>query len=279
MTELIYFSMAQPLDRSLLEEFLRRHWPAGAFHWVEDIYAYAMDNELDPGKTYISLEVTKAAFCHHYSVYAGDEPTLPLRRRIELLGELARSAGLEILSTDDEASPWSRVLIGRDGQASTVQTAMGDEPVVEGFYNFPFGDFRTKRLLEPEQLAALKGLLEPVFRDVEIDYSTDGPVINGAFNKVKEGFPLLRGFDHHYEVRPLGKTRWLDREQKSERFIGVMRQFQKLEGLALCIFPRNFSVLENIEGGSDTEEHCIVLGENGELQKIVYKPRRRSWPD
>lgn len=274
MKETIYFNTAQQLDEALLEHFLRDNFNSKEFIWITNFYEFVIDNEINNQKTYISLETSIEGFKYHYSVY--DNFDLTLRERIEILKTLADKANLEILSTDDELNPWSWVLIEQNGQTSTIQTKDDDVLVIDDFYNFPFGDFRTKSKLTEVELGILKQIVIKKYPKIDIHHGYDGPVINGDFNKVKNNFDQLSLFDNHYEIVPLGKNDWLDKNEKSELFINLMIQFRDQINKELCLFPRNYSEVKNIEGGSDSEEHCILLTSFGQ-EKLVYKQRRKSW--
>lgn len=274
MKETIYFNTAQQLDEALLEHFLRGNFNSKEFIWITNFYEFVIDNEINNQKTYISLETSTEGFKYHYSVY--DNFELTLRERIEILKTLADKANLDILSTDDEVNPWSWVLIEQNGQTSTIQTKDDDVLVIDDFYNFPFGDFRTKSKLTEVELGVLKQIVIKKYPKIDIHHGYDGPVINGDFNKVKNNFDKLSLFDNHYEIVPLGKNDWLDKNDKSELFINLMIKFRDQINKELCLFPRNYSEVKNIEGGSDSEEHCILLTSFGQ-EKLVYKQRRKSW--
>lgn len=276
MNERIYFNTTQRLDKALFESFLHENFKSNEFIWVTNFYEFIIDNEIDRQKTYISLETSTEGFKFHYSVFDSYNLDQTLRERIEILKNLAQKLSIEILSTDDEVNPWSWVLIEPNGQTSTIQTKNDDVLVIEEFYNFPFGDFKTVDKLSQLQIEQLKALIENLYLEIEIDYSTDGPIINGDFNKVKDSFENLKDFENHYEIRPVGKTQWFDKEEKSEQFISIMKEFRKLSNKDLCIFPRNFSNVQNIEGGSDSEEYCILLTISGQ-EKIIYKQTRKTW--
>lgn len=276
MNESIYFNTTQRLDKALFESFLHETFKSNEFIWITNFYEFIIYNEIDKQKTYISLETSPEGFKFHYSVFDSYNLDQPLRERIEILKTLAKKLSVEILSTDDEVNPWSWVLIEPNGQTSTIQTKNDDVLVIEEFYNFPFGDFRTKGKLSQLQIELLKVLIENLYLEIEIEYSTDGPIINGDFNKVKDSFEKLKDFENHYEIRPIGKTQWFDKEEKSEQFISIMKEFRKVINKDLCIFPRNFSTVQNMEGGSDSEEYCILLTTSGQ-EKIIYKQRRRTW--
>jgi hypothetical protein len=83
-------------------------------------------------------------------------------------------------------------------------------------------------------------------------------------------------FEHHYGIVPLGKNEWLSKDDKSELFVALMTEFHLQTGYSLCLFPRNYSEIKTIEGGSDSEEYCLILSEN-KMEKVVYKQRRVSW--
>lgn len=277
MDELIYFNVKSPLAQAAFEKFLTDNFDCKSFYWVTDFYQYCIENEIDREKTYISLVILNdgIGFKYHYSV-RGNNFQQSLRQRIELLKPLAKQEQVEILSTDDEIDPFSMVLIEPNGQTSTVHFKTVEDFIIEDFYNFPFGDFRTAQPITNGEKDILINIIKPVYPDISIWHGTDGPVINGDFNKVKANFKKLKGFDQHYEIRPNGKNEWLHKTEKSNLFIALMKDFQRQLQKDLCIFPPNYSVVQNIEGGSDSEEHCILLSDTGE-EKIVYKQRRKSW--
>jgi hypothetical protein len=276
MNERIYFNTAEPLDKALFESFLHENLKCNEFIWITNFYEFIVDNEIEKQKTYISFETSTEGFKFHYVVFDRCNFGHTLRERIEILKSLAQKLRIEILSTDDEVNPWSWVFIEPNGETSTVQTKNDNELVVEEFYNFSFGDFRTEDKLGHLEIEQLKALIKGLYSEIQVDYSTDGPIINGDFNKVKDRYEKLKGFENHYEIRPVGKTPWFDKEEKSEQFISMMKEFRKLINKTLCIFPRNFCDVKNIEGGSDSEEYCILLTSSGQ-EKIIYKQRRKSW--
>lgn len=276
MNERIYFNTTQRLDKALFELFLNETFNSNQFIWITNFYEFIIDNDVDKQKTYISLETSTEGFKFHYSVFDNNNLELTLRERIEILKTLAQKLSIEILSTDDEVNPWTWVLIETNGETSTIETKNDDILVVDNFYNFPLGDFRTKTKLADAELNVLKKIIEKKFPNIDIHHGNDGPVINGDFNEVKNNFDQLNLFDDHYEIVPIGKNDWLDKNEKSKLFVNLMLEFQDQVNRELCLFPSNYSEVKNIEGGSDSEEHCILLTSFGQ-EKIVYKQRRKSW--
>ena len=277
MSETIDFHTTQLLDKIVFESFLYNNLKSIEFIWMKNFYEFAIDNKIDRYKTYISLETSTEGFKYHYSVFDSHEPGLPLRDRIEILKKLAKKINIEILSSDDEINPWSWVLIEPNGHASTIQSKTADDVlIIEDFYNFPFGEFRTVKKLNQFQMDQLKQIIKILYLDIKINYSTDGPIMNGDFNKLKSNFEKLKDFENHYEIGPVGKNQWFDKEEKSKHFISIMKEFRKMISVDLCIFPRNFCDVKNIEGGSDTKEYCILLSTSG-YEKIIYKQRRKTW--
>lgn len=275
MKEIIYFNTEQPLEQNSLEKFLSDKFEWTSFHWCANIYDFLSENKVHDRTAYISVEKSNHGFKYHYSVFALRSSALILNEQVELLKNLSEKEGIQILSTDDETDPWTWVLVEPNGQISTVHIE-GEELVVAGPYNFPFGAFSTKTKLADSELEALKKIIANLYQHIEISSSTEGSLISGSFEKVKNNFSQLQGFSNYYVVRPIGKNRWLDRNTKSDVFTSFMNEFQKQVKKEFCIFPRNFSEVKNIEGGSDNEEHCILLTAT-EIEKIVYKPRRKSW--
>ncbi|MCT4562455.1 MAG: hypothetical protein N4A41_13895 [Crocinitomicaceae bacterium] len=276
MYERIYFNTAQLLDKALFERFLHENLMSIEFIWITNFNEFILDNEIDKQTTYISLETSTAGFKFHYSVFENNILELTLRERIEILKNLAKKFNVEILSTDDEVNPWTWVLIEPNGETSTIETKDADVLVVDDFYNFPIGDFRTKTKLSDSEIDVLKEIITTSFPNIDIVYGTDGPVINGNFNKVKSNFHELSLFDNHYTIVPVGKNIWLDKNEKSELFVDFMLDIGKQINKDLCVFPSNYSEVKKIEGGSDSEEHCLIVTKET-IEKIVYKRRRKSW--
>lgn len=276
MREVIYFSTKELLDKQNLEFFLADTFQSHDFFWISDFYSYASDNEIDHSKTYVSLETSNEGYKYNYSVFDSNFIEISLKNKIQILKGLSAKENIEILSADDEVDPFSWVLIEPNGHTSTVQTKLTDDLIIDDYYNFPFGNFRTTEPLTERENTILKEIIKSVYPNILMEYSSDVPIINGNFNKVKVNNQSLKNFDNHYEIRPVGKNEWMDREDKSIRFVVLMKEFQGEIQKDLCVFPRNFSEVKNIEGGSDSEEHCILLTGSGE-EKIVYKQRRKSW--
>ena len=275
MKEKIRFNTEIQMDKSLSESFLYETFKPNSVIWVKDFFKFASKNKVDAKSTYVSLKVSGKGFKYYYAISDSYTPDLTLRTRIEILRELAKALKIKILSTDDELNPFSRVLIEPDGETSTIQTQL-KSLIVDRFYNFFFGEFRTKNKLNEQEILDLRRLLIDLYPNIELEQLSDGPVFGGAFNQAKENIEKLRDFDYHYRIKPIGKNRWLDIEEKSEIFISVMKELNNLWKQDICAFPRNFSKVETIEGGSDSEEHCIVLT-NLTQEKIIYKQRRKSW--
>ncbi len=273
MNETIFFNTAQKLDEHRFESFLKENFKSDKFIWVNNYYEFAIDNEIDNQWTYISLVTTIEGFKYHYSVFNSYDHALPLRERIEILRKLADEEQVDILSSDDEVNPWSWVLIEKNGQTSTIQTRGNDVLVIDDFYNFPLGDFRTKVKLTDIELNVLKQIIATKYPNIDIHHGYDGPVINGDFNKIKNNFKQLKLFDNHYEIVPVGKNEWFDKNEKSELFINLMLQFQDKVNKELCLFPRNYVEVKNIYGGSDSEEYCLLISKD-KSEKIVYKECR-----
>lgn len=222
MNERIYFNTTQRLDKALFELFLNETFNSNEFIWITNFYEFIVENEVDKQKTYISLETSTEGFKFHYSVFDSNKIEQTLRERIEIVKKLAHKAKLDIFSTDDEVNPWSWVLIEQSGQTSTIQTKDDDVLIIDDFYNFPLGDFRTKVKLTDVELNILKQIIATKYPNIDIHHGYDGPVINGDFNKVKNNFEQLYLFDNHYEIVPIGKNEWLDKNEKSEVFISLI---------------------------------------------------------
>lgn len=265
MDIVIDFSSKTSFTQPVVEKFLIEEFCCNSIYWVSNFFEYCIENEIDAEKTYISHIISNEGFKYHYTVWSNKYTRRTLRQRIELLKQLAKKEQIEILSSDDEIAPFSMVLIEPNGKASTVMLKTVDDLIIEDSYNFPLGDFRTENPITDQEREIIIKIIKPVYSEISIEHGTDGPIINGDFNKVKPHFEKLKGFDQHYEIRPAGKNEWLDRTEKSGLFIAFMKDFQKQLQKDLCIFPRNYrDINDNVNA-----EHCILLTNGGE-EKIVY---------
>ncbi len=273
--EEIYFHTERELDKKSLEQVLSNCLGADKFLWIEDFDKFILTNELDQTQTYISKKTSSKGFKFYYFIFSNYGENLSLRQRIELLKVLSKKENIQIISTDDEVNPWSKVLVEPTGQSSTIIIIDTDDDslTIDRFYNFPFGDFSTKTKLTDKELHLLKQIIAIKYPNINIHHGFDGP---GDFNRAKKSFELLSLFENHYTIVPNGKNEWLDKNEKSELFVSFMKSFQKYLNKELCIFPSNYSEVKNIEGGSDSEEYCLVLTKD-KAEKIIYKQRRKSW--
>ncbi|MEL6558105.1 MAG: hypothetical protein AAFQ94_07970, partial [Bacteroidota bacterium] len=121
----------------------------------------------------------------------------------------------------------------------------------------------------------LRKLISEYVSDFKFDKSS-GPTYNSDFEKVKEKIPHLRGFSFYAAIKPLGRQTWYSNNTKSKILLTVLSDITKTIPVELCVFPADFRKVENIEGGSDSEEYCVILS-NGKSEKVVYKQRRKSW--
>jgi hypothetical protein len=264
MSGVIYFYTRNEIDPLRLDLFLSKTFGEKEYIWITDFIDHCIDNEIDPAKAYISFDILKEDFKCIYEVFDKSAPRLSLRERVNLLKHLSVEIVDEILSSDDEVDPYSYILIEPNGQTSTVTANLKEELVVENYYNFPFGYFRTTQKITDADLDCLNAVVMPIYPHIQVEYSNlDGP-------------EKLKQFAHHYEIRPLDKNNWFDREEKSELFIQAMQAYQKMINKDLCIYPPNFSEVKNIKGGSDSEEYCVLITALGQ-ERIVYKERRESW--
>lgn len=269
MSFISYFHTEQAIDKNELEAFLTETFGVSYFIWVEDFYEYLVTHEIEEEQTYIGITMEKTGFRYGYDIFNRGHAELKLRTRIDSLKKLAIRLEISILASDDEIAPYSYVLIEPTGETSTIMIEWGDELVVKGVYNFPWGYFRTKERLSGNELHQLRELSK-IYPELEINYDTDGPVTNGNFNKVRAGIEQLRQFDHLYELRPTGKNIWHTLDEKAQLFMECMNDFQKAIKKDLCVFTRQMVGAK--EEQNTEEEYCEVLSSKGQ-ERIVYYRR------
>jgi hypothetical protein len=262
MFELFDFCVQAPLDRFVIEKGLADNFNCKSFCWVNDFFEYASENEPDWENVYLSLAIAEDGFKYIYSVFGKGSIPATMLPIVEMLKQLAKNEETEIITADDDMHPDCMILIEPNGHTSTVLMKTAQYLVIEEFYNYPLGDFRTEKPITEADKEILRELIAFKYPGITIWEGADGPCINGPFNKVKADFHKLKNFDWHYEIRPEGKNEWLVKFERIDLFKSLMHQFYRSIQKDLCLFPRNYTEIKG-------EEYCIVLSGMGE-EKIVY---------
>ncbi|MFB6454764.1 hypothetical protein ACE38W_05780 [Chitinophaga sp. Hz27] len=276
MRFLLDFFSAIQLDLSCLENFLSRHFGSGKFRVISDFFDFIISGEApDMDTIYIGVDIEEQEFKYCYRVFSYCKDETTLIQQIALLKLLAKENNIRLLATDDEVFSCSWVLIEPDGQTSTVAVPAAANLTITGFYNFPFGAFVTQKRLSTMDIQKLKVLMTPIYPEIDIWLGAEGIKIS-EFDNFKLEDSRLKAFDFHGVITPIGKNPWYNKVEKSRLFTMVMKEFQVYLQQEICIFPSIFRELKSIRGGTDSEEHCILLNKGIE-DKIIYKKARMSW--
>lgn len=263
----IYFHLKENINKKSFEMFIKNQFGFSSIQWVNDIIDYFSSNTLNENTALITENISNAGFKYHYNLYGNRvKYKMSLREEVEVLKELSNKLNIEILTSDDEIDPFTYILIEPNCQATTIDIA--DDPeelILEGYYNFELGSFMIHRKLIEKELKALNEIIKELYNVFKITYSQEP---NTILN--------IKRFCHRYVIKPEGKNNWISIEEKSEKFTEMMIRFQKEIKEEICIFPKNYMKIVNIDGGSDSEEHCLIIDQD-KIEKIIYKYPRKSW--
>jgi hypothetical protein len=280
----IYFAISSKIEPYTIVDFCSKKLaiPDSHFLVVEDFIEYCTDNEIKENIYYIQYSRSSGEFDAWVKVYTKNDFYSDIDNCVDFLKELSQKSNERIVTGDEYTDPYSYILIEPTGTISTFDVEYDsfnarDEINLGEFQNHFFGQFALSIKIDKGQLKTdLAELFKNEFSEFELQSGTSGPVVNGDFDKNKSKFKELNNFDYHFDIIPKGKQKWLSIKSKTDIFIDRMKQFSADKSLDICLFPADYSKVENIEGGSDSEEYCIHCA-SGQSNTIIYKYRRKSW--
>lgn len=280
----ICFAISSNVKLEVIIEFCRQELPtsSGEIFLVEDHIEYYPSDDFDTTKTCVRYSVSSGEFDAWVQIYSKDELYSDFNEIIIFLKKLSQFSNAQLLISDDTLDVCSFILIEPSGQCSTIQVEFDsynekDELNFGWYENHFFGQFALKHPIDENSLKMeLAELFKDSFNEFEVQIRNSGPVVNGDFDKNKLQFTSLADYCYHFDIIPKGKQKWYSIREKTEIFSKKMTDFSVRNNIDVCIFPADFSEVENIEGGSDSTQYCINCV-NGQTEKIVYKIRRESW--
>jgi len=281
---IIAFFITSNISKTSIKTFCstRFNIPANHIQIIEDFNELPFRDKRNPAMLFIKYNLLFGTFDASVEIYTRNEFYKPFESRIDLCKSLSNHLNTNLITSDEDVHPYSFLLIEPSGNCSTISAdyiTEDDKDALEigSFFNHIFGQFRLKIQQDINQLnKRLEDLFAEEFDNFELNVGTSGPVINGDFDRLHTTINELKDYQFHYSIRPLNKQKWFSIQQKSDIFKQKMIDFSKDQKLHICLFPADYSVVKNIEGGSDSEEYCMNVI-NGEAQKIIYKQRRKSW--
>jgi hypothetical protein len=275
----IYFHAAREVSEKQLLHAIHHIMQATKVEWIENSYTY--DGDFTPGVLYVERRIGAGQFKFGYEMqFVTERKPLTIREKIGVLQRLAKQFSLPTLAPTEDIDPYTFISIDDDGFASSVGVEPApynekSEITIEGPYNFSFGGFA---LVEPLTYSEEMLLIE-LFREFMANFdvvNVGSELFNPDFRNYKSTSIPLRGYNHFYLLVPFGKNTWYSNEEKSTLFIEQMTRFCRESNKDVCLFPANSSTTANIPGGSDSERSCVNITATG-IEKITYKPRRKTW--
>jgi hypothetical protein len=276
MRSIYFYSTGKIKDADLIEVFCPME-PFKKVNETPDFYALE-DEEFNPDNfLYVELTDTGGQFKHHYRIFLPAHLIPFWREKVNLLIDLAKRSEFDLLTDDEGVNPYMFIHITADGNAFAVGVIADDfnerdELTIEAFYPNSPGSFATAQPLRETELDELQ-IRWSEFLSIS-GFRKIGPEF--YFESFRGQFPLLEKFNNYYVILPQDDSRWMSKGERSQLLVEVMLRFAEQSGVDVCLFPANSTTVENIPGGSDSEYSCIVVV-NGLTERIIFKPRRKSW--
>jgi hypothetical protein len=249
---------------------------------VENFIDYCSDNEINSDKFYIEHRVTSGQFDAWFEAYLKEEKFNDIKERVDFLKGLSSKYNLEILTSDEDLNPYSFILIKPD---KTCCTIVVDYDSYDEKKEMNFGQYRNaffgtialeNKIDENELKKSLSNIFSDYYDDLIFEYYNQDFFMKSLKEKTFLGKLFKNNYPHHYILKTEGKQNWYSVRQRVDIFKEGIKELAKKSDLEICLFPADYSKIENIPGGSDSEEYCLQYLKGLEKQTI-YKKRRKSW--
>lgn len=247
---------------------------------VDNFIDYCSENEIESDKIYIEHRVTSGQFDAWYEAYLKDDKFNDIENRIDFLKGLSSKYNLEILTSDEDFNPYSFILINPDKPCCTIDVDYDsydekEEMNFGQYWNANFGTIALEKKIDDLE-KRLSNIFSEYYDELSLEYYNQ----DFYLKSLKEGTflrkLLKKNYPHHFIVKPIGKQNWYSVKQKVEIFTEGIKKLAKNSDFEICLFPADYSKVENIPGGSDSEEYCLQYF-NGFEKRTIYKKRRKSW--
>ncbi len=276
MNSIYFYSISKIKDADLIAVFCPME-PVKKVNETADFYALEGEEFNPDNFLYVELTETGGQFKYHYRIFLPAHLIPFLREKVNLLIDLAKRSAIDLLTDDEGINPYTFIHITGDGNAFAVGVIADDynerdELTIEAFYPNSPGSFATAQSLRETDLNELQ-IRWSEFLSIS-GFRKIGPEF--YFESFRSQFSVLEKFSHYYVIIPKDDSLWMSKEERSQLLVEIMLRFAEQSGMDVCLFPANATTVENIPGGSDSEHSCIVVM-NGLTERIIFKPRRKSW--
>ncbi len=249
---------------------------------IENFIDYCSDNEINSEKIFIEHRVTSGQFDACYETYLKDEEFNDIENRVDFLKGLSSRYNSEILTSDEDCNPYSFILIKPDKTCYTIDVDYDsydekEEMNFGQYWNAFFGTIALENKIDENELKiSLSSIFSEYYDDLSLEYYNQDFFLKSLNGKTFLGKLFKNNYPHHYIVKPEGKQNWYSVRQKVDIFKEGIKELAKQTDLEICLFPADYSKVENIPGGSDSEEYCLQYLQGIE-KRTIYKKRRKSW--
>ena len=252
------------------------------FEVIDNFIDYCSNNEINSDKIYIEHKVTSGQFDAWYEAYLDDEKFNDIERRVDFLKGLSSKYNLEILTSDEDFNPYSFILIKPDKSCCTINVDYDsyndrEEMNFGQYWNAFFGTIAIKKKVDENELnIKLSSIFGHYYDNIKLEYYYQDFFLKSLSEKSFLGKLFKNNYPHHFIIKLDGKQNWYSVSQKVDIFAEGIKKLAKNSDFEICLFPADYSKVENIPGGSDSEEYCLQYF-NGFEKRTIYKKRRKSW--
>lgn len=242
--------------------------------------AFCKQQEVFDEDSFFEIKKEEGEYCYSIEAYFKKEDFKDIDFQVNFLTAFCKAYTQRVVLDGEWLAPMAYILIEPSGSRSTI--AVNFEEMEAGRLTFDcyndlvFGRFVSSVKFSVEAIQeAMEAIFEGKVNDLRIQYELQKEG-RSSFSIGKEKYPILQKMNHFYSLFPLGKNPWFSNKNKAKIFVEGMEKFYQKQQIPIACFPAGFSIIENIPGGSDSEEHLILINEKGK-EKIIYKERRKRW--
>lgn len=278
---LIIFYTENPVSKNQLENFLNNEFCRTEFFWFteyDDDYLKNTENQADNVIQIRHEKIAETGFCHAYEIMSNLKD-LDFNEETTILKRLAQYIEMQIMASDDEIAEFLWQVIDIDGKSFTgvIDDDIEESLILIACESTSVASFYTQNPLSIAEENQLKQLFKAFYPQIILEYEKLN--LSNDRNLVKIfGEQQLAKLTHSYKIYPVISKTWKSKKAKSEIAISVFKQWQSLYPEIVLLFPADYRKVENVKGGCDSREYCVVLN-NGNFDKIEYKqPKDWNYP-
>lgn len=275
---LIIFYTQNPIAKNQLESFLNKELFRTEFFWsteYDDDYLKNTENQADDVIQIRYEKIADTGFCYAYEIMSNLR-YLDVDKETSILKRLAQYIQMQIMASDHETAGFLWQVIDIDGKSFTgvIDDDNEESLILVGCESTSVASFYTQNLLSIAEENQLKQRFQEFYPQIILEYEKLN--LSNDKNLVKIfGEEQIAKLTHFYKIYPVISKTWKSQKTKSEIAMSVFKQWQSFYPEMLLLFPADYYQVENVKGGSDSREYCVLLN-NGNFDKIEYK-QPKDW--